>query len=163
RTAVYAREVGFMKDAPALLCAVLAVRDGDLLSKVFARVIDSPRVLRSFVQILRSGAAGRKSFGTRPRRLVRNWLEERSDDALFDASVGTTPSIADIVRMVHPKPRTESRRALYGYLLGRPHDLSVLSDRVRAFEAFKADHSAQAPDVPFQMLTALDLTPQHWA
>src|SRR4030095_4569644 len=33
----------------------------------------------------------------------------------------------------------------------------------RAFEAFKRDARAPVPDVPFQMLTALELTPQHWA
>src|SRR5262245_49446905 len=54
RTAIHAREVGLMKDLPALLCAVLAVKDGDLLPRVFSRVIDTPRMLRTFVQIVRS-------------------------------------------------------------------------------------------------------------
>ena len=40
RVAVYARERGAMKDMPALLCAVLATRDGELLERVFPRVID---------------------------------------------------------------------------------------------------------------------------
>jgi 60 kDa SS-A/Ro ribonucleoprotein len=162
RTAVHAREVGFMKDLPALLCAVLAVRDGDLLPVVFRRVIDSPRMLRNFVQIVRSGAVGRKSLGTRPRRLVREWLRERSDEAIFAASVGTRPSLTDIVRMVHPKPASPSREALYGYLLGRGHDTSALPDVVRRYEAFKADDTRETPDVPFAMLTSLDLTEQHW-
>src|SRR5215813_7708905 len=35
RTAVYARERGFMKDMPALLCAVLSVRDVKTLARVF--------------------------------------------------------------------------------------------------------------------------------
>lgn len=67
RTAVYARESGHMKDMPALLAAILAVRDLELLAQVFPRVIDSGKMLRNFVQILRSGAVGRKSLGTRPR------------------------------------------------------------------------------------------------
>ncbi len=162
RTAVHAREVGAMKDLPAVLCAVLAVRDGDLLPKVFHRVIDSPRMLRNFVQIVRSGAAGRKSLGTRPQRLVRGWLRDRSDDALFGASIGTRPSIADIVRMVHPKPISPSREALYGYLLGRKHNTEALPELVRRYEAFKADQTQEVPDVPFQMLTSLDLTTEHW-
>lgn len=38
RTAIYAREAGHMKDMPALLAAVLAVRDVDMLAQVFGRV-----------------------------------------------------------------------------------------------------------------------------
>ena len=83
RTAIYAREQGAMKDLPALLCAVLAVRGPHLLDEVFDRVIDSAKMLRNFVQILRSGAVGRKSLGSQPKRLVRKWLASRSDDQLF--------------------------------------------------------------------------------
>jgi 60 kDa SS-A/Ro ribonucleoprotein len=162
KTAVHAREVGLMKDLPALLCAVLAAREGGLLTKIFPRVIDTPRMLRSFVQIVRSGAVGRKSLGTCPRRLIRHWLEARSDEAIFAASVGTQPSMTDIVRMVHPKPGSPSRAALYGYLLGRPHAADLLPALVRQFEAFKVDLSREVPDVPFQMLTSLDLTADHW-
>lgn len=162
KVAVHAREVGHMKDLPALLCAVLAARDGDLLPSVFARVIDSPRMLRNFVQIVRSGTVGRKSLGTRPRRLVRNWLRDRSDEAVFAASAGTRPSIVDVVRMVHPKPASPTRAALYGYLLGAAHDTAALPAVVRAYEAFKADRTCEMPDVPFQMLTSLDLTEAHW-
>src|SRR5262245_10050282 len=39
RTAIYAHETGFMKDMPALLCAVLSVRNPQLLAVVFDRVI----------------------------------------------------------------------------------------------------------------------------
>src|SRR5580765_5818327 len=38
QTAVYCRQRGFMKDMPALLCAVLAQRDTALLERVFGRV-----------------------------------------------------------------------------------------------------------------------------
>src|SRR5262249_36248291 len=61
RTAVYARECGFMKDIPALLCAVLSVKDRALFEEIFPRVIDNGKMLRNFVQIMRSGATGRKS------------------------------------------------------------------------------------------------------
>src|SRR4051794_35209046 len=40
KTAVYARERGFMKDLPALLCAVLSVEDAALCEQIFDRVID---------------------------------------------------------------------------------------------------------------------------
>ena len=160
RVAVAAREQGYMKDMPALLAAHLATRDTALLERIFPRVIDSGRMLRTFVQILRSGAVGRKSLGSAPKRMVRDWLAGRSDAALFRASVGTTPSLADLVKMVHPRPTTDARRALYGYLLGRDHDAEALPEIVQAYEATKADPARAAadgaiPDVPFQMLASL--------
>ena len=163
RTAVYCRERGLMKDAPALLVAALSARDRALFTKVFPRVIDNGRMLRTFVQIVRSGVAGRKSLGTAPKRMVREWLEARDDAAVFKASVGQSPSVADIVRMVHPKPRTPEREALYGYLVGREHDRAMLPVLVRQFEAFKAGETREVPDVPFQMLTALPLGAAEWA
>src|SRR5689334_11090756 len=69
KTAVFCRERGFMKDMPALLCAVLSVKDRELLNTVFPRVIDNAKMLRNFVQIMRSGAVGRKSLGSAPRRV----------------------------------------------------------------------------------------------
>ena len=60
---------------------MLSVRSPGLMAEVFDRVIDSPKMLRNFVQIMRSGVVGRKSLGTLPKRLVRRWLEARTDDA----------------------------------------------------------------------------------
>ncbi|MDT5272569.1 MAG: 60 kDa SS-A/Ro ribonucleoprotein [Acidobacteriota bacterium] len=162
KTAVYARERGLMKDMPALLLAVLAAKDVRLLAAVFPRVVDNGKMLRNFVQIVRSGAAGRKSFGSAPKRLVRAWLEARTPAAVFRASVGQAPSFSDIVKMVHPKPRDAEREALYGYLVGREFDAAQLPALVREFEAFKAGERAVVPDVPFQMLTALDLGTHEW-
>jgi 60 kDa SS-A/Ro ribonucleoprotein len=162
KTAVYCRERGFMKDMPALLLAVLSRRAPVLMDRVFERVVDSPRMLRTFVQIVRSGATGRKSLGSAPKRCVRRWLDQRTDAAIFAASVGNQPSIVDVVRMVHPKPATPVREALYGYLLGRTIATESLPSIVRAFEAFKAGDRASVPDVPFQMLTSLDLDTNAW-
>jgi 60 kDa SS-A/Ro ribonucleoprotein len=162
KTAVYARRRGFMKDMPALLLAVLAAKDVRLLAAVFPHVVDNGKMLRNFVQIVRSGAAGRKSLGTAPKRLVREWLEARGAEAVFRASVGQAPSFADIVKLVHPKPRDPEREALYGYLVGREFDAGKLPALVREFEAFKAGDRANVPDVPFQMLTALDLGKPEW-
>jgi 60 kDa SS-A/Ro ribonucleoprotein len=163
KTAVFARERGFMKDMPALLLAVLSRRDPKLMDRVFDRVIDSPRMLRNFVQIVRSGTTGRKSLGTAPKRCVRRWLDQRTDAALFAASVGNAPSLVDIMKMVHPKPRTPEREALYRYLLGRDATPELLPERVRHFEAFKAGDRSNVPDVPFQMLTAAGLSRREWA
>ena len=162
KTAVYSRERGFMKDMPALLVAVLSRRAPALMERIFDRVVDSPRMLRTFVQIVRSGATGRKSLGSAPKRCVRRWLDQRTDAAIFAASVGNQPSLVDVVRMVHPKPATPLREALYAYLLGRPIASERLPTIVREFEAYKAGDRMNVPDVPFQMLTSLDLDTNAW-
>ena len=167
KTAIYAREKGFMKDLPALLCAVLSVRSPERLETIFNRVIDSPKMLRNFVQIMRSGVVGRKSLGSMPKRLIHNWLAARSDVQLFVGSVGNDPSLADIIKMVHPKPVEPSREALFGYLIGREHKAEMLPELVRQYEKFKhvigtGNHPKEVPDVPFQMLTALNLGREEW-
>jgi 60 kDa SS-A/Ro ribonucleoprotein len=161
QTAVFSREQGSMKDMPALLCAVLAVRDGALLSAVFPRVIDSGKMLRNFVHIVRSGQVGRRSLGTLPRRLVREWLAARTEQQLFDASVGATPSLADVVKMVHPKPATPRRANFYAYLLGKPFAIADLPDEAARFELWKLGDAA-LPDISFQFLSALPLDPSQW-
>ncbi|MEQ1713339.1 MAG: RNA-binding protein, partial [Hyphomicrobium sp.] len=113
--------------------------------------------------IMRSGAVGRKSLGSRPKAMVEAWLAAASDREILRASVGQSPSLADVIRMVHPRPASAERRALYAYLIGRPYDVAMLPEAVRSFEAFKRDATLPVPDVPFQMLTALELTPEHWA
>ena len=163
KTAVYGRRQAFMKDLPALLVAVLSVRSPELLVRVFPRVIDNGRMLRNFVQIMRSGVVGRRSLGSLPKRLVREWLESRSDDDLFRASVGSSPSLADIIKMVHPKPQSESRRALYGYLIGRQVAPSTLPELVQRYEKLKANPKGMPlPDVPFQMIAGLDIGTKQW-
>jgi len=163
KTAVYARRAGHMKDMPALLASTLAMRDVSLLAKVFDRVVDNGKMLRNFVQMLRSGAVGRKSLGTRPKKLVQQWLLEASEAQLLNASVGNTPSLADVVKMVHPKPAEAWRAAWFAWLIDRPYALEALPPVTQAFERFKRDRSLEVPDVPFQMLTALELDAQAWA
>lgn len=162
KTALYARREGYLKDMPALLCAILSQKDPVLLSKVFPLICDNGRMLRTFVQIMRSGSSGRKSLGSRPKKLIRQWFDERTDTALFMASVGNAPSLADVIKMVHPVPATKAREALYGYLIGRAYDKSLLPQNVQNFENYKAGETALIPDVPFQMLTALPLAQKEW-
>lgn len=163
RVAVYSRVQSYMKDMPALLCAWLSTKDARLHEAVFARVIDSTKMLRTYVQILRSGVVGRKSLGTAPKRLVREWLARRDEGALFAGSVGQRPSLQDVLQMVHPKPGSARREAFYGYLLGRAHDGALLPEVVTQFERFKAGETLQVPDLPFTMLSALPLSAQDWA
>lgn len=162
KTAVYARETGYMKDMPALLLAVLTVRDVALLKRVFPRVVNNAKMLRNYVQIMRSGVVGRSSFGTAPKKLIQSWFEQRTDTQIFTSSVGQSPSLADIIKMVRPKPNDATREALYGYLIGRDVNVELLPEIVKQFEQFKKGVSSTIPDVPFEMLTALDLGTAEW-
>lgn len=181
KTAVYAREKGFMKDMPSFLTTFLATKDGDLLKKVFPRVIDNPKMIRNFVQMIRSGTVGRKSFGSGPKKLLSNALNTMSDDELFRADVGNAPTLQDIIKMIRPRPANKQRAALYGYLIEKKEGrfgeekFSVaenLTQLVREYEEFKkailsattdAEKNKLAPpNVPFLMLTALPLTKEHW-
>lgn len=162
KLAVYARKNGFMKDSPALLAAIVSSKAPELLPKIFSRVIDDPKMLRNFVQIVRSGVTGRKSLGTAPKRLIKNYLDAMTDDQLFKANVGNDPSLQDIIKLTHPRPQTPARAALYSYLLDKEYKFSDLPALVKNFENFKKGETLEIPDVPFQMLTALPLSDANW-
>lgn len=183
RTALYARESGAMKDMPALLCVLLSKRSPALLQAIFHRVIDNGKMIRNFVQMMRSGALGRKSLGTRSKRLVQEWFARRSDRDLFFAMVGDRPSIADLIRLAHPKPATPSRAALHRWFLGYDDVKTAdLPPCVRDYDAWKSmrldaialglqsdrELSAQAdcgcdlPDAPFLTLTGFPLSRREW-
>lgn len=171
RSAIYAREKGLMKDMPALLLAILAAQGSDLLPVAFGRVVDNGRMLRNFVQILRSGAVGRRSLGTRPKKLVQRWLNEASVRQLLHAAIGNAPSLADVVKMVHPKPAEPWREALFAWLIGKPFDRAQLPAEVRDLLDWRAvaegvsdlAHGVDVPDVPFLMLTDRPLVTAQWA
>jgi 60 kDa SS-A/Ro ribonucleoprotein len=163
QTALYARERGYMKDMPALLCAILSVKSMDYLKKIFPKVINNGKMLRNFVQIVRSDTVGRKSLGSAPQRLVRQWFANRSDEAIFRASIGNDPSLADVIKMVRPKADNAARNALYAYLLGKAdYDSTELCDLVKLYELYKQDKEGNVPDVPFQMLDSLGIGEKEW-
>ncbi len=163
KTAIYAREKGHMKDMPAVLLAVLARRDPVLFRKAFGRVVTNGKMLRNFVQVIRSGQTGRKSLGSAPKTMVQNWLNSASDWALINANIGNDPSLADVIKMVHPKPQSKEREALFAWIVGRPCDVSALPEALQDWLAFKKTGKGQVPDVPFQMLTQLELSSAHWS
>ena len=169
--AIYGRH-GHMKDLPALLVAHLAARgETDALYRAFPRVIDNGRQIRSFVQMLRSGqltsptGKPRKSIPQPARRLVEGWFAKTSPDALYRASVGDKPSLADVVNMIHPKPTTPAHAALFRHILGKPakdgDELPPLAAGMLRFRASKK--IADLPeDAPFMMSTAHVSTPEGW-
>jgi 60 kDa SS-A/Ro ribonucleoprotein len=162
QTAIYTREQGHMKDMPAVLLAILARLDPILFTAAFPRVVDNGKMLRTFVQIIRSGQTGRKSLGSAPKRMVANWLNTASDWAILNANIGTSPSLADVIKMVHPKPENANREALFAWIIGKPCDLELLPKSVQDYVRFKETGSGPTPDVPFQMLTQLPLTTRQW-
>jgi 60 kDa SS-A/Ro ribonucleoprotein len=97
--------------------------------------------------------------------LIREWFNSRDDEAIFKASIGAAPSFADIVKMIHPKPSSKSREALFGYFIGRDINADELPALVKQYENFKNGdrHTrVEMPNVPFQMLTSLDLSKAEW-
>lgn len=164
RAAIYGRRSAFMKDSPALLLAHLMTRGDrgrDAFKAAFSRVIDNPKMMRTFVQIVRSGKTGRKSFGTAPKKEIERWFADRTDEQLIRAT-GDKPSIADVVKMVHPTPANEERAVTYAWLVGKKYDLEKANPLLREFEEWKKDPSRPIPDMPFLMLTAASLTEKQW-
>jgi 60 kDa SS-A/Ro ribonucleoprotein len=119
RLAVYSRQRAFLKDMPAALLVALSLRDRALFRRVFNRVVDNGRVLRTVFQLIRSGAFGRKSLSYALQRAFQKWLNEASPTALIAASIGNDPSLRDVLRLARPTPADNARRALFGWLAGR--------------------------------------------
>lgn len=165
KLAVYSRESAYMKDMSAFLLGMLMVKDLDLFKKVFNRVVDNGKMLKNFVQVVRSGQVGRKSFGSAPKKMIRQWLENRKDHQLLDDSIGNDPSLKDVIKMVHPRPANPNREAFYAYLIDKEvSNIELLPESVRAFESFKKAPKGcrEVPKVNFQLLTAQDLSNEEW-
>lgn len=175
KVAVYSRQRGNMKDMPALLCVALASRmvpakgreesakAAAVLKAVFPQVIDNGKMLRNFVQILRSSPLGRKAMGTALKRLIATWFATRKADVIFKQSVGQKPTMGDVVALAHPKPVNAEHEALFGYFVGsKKVKVENLPPLVKAYEAWKVDTTQPTPDVPFEMLSAHQLTKAQW-
>lgn len=158
KLAVYARERAFMKDMPAALLVVLSKRDTELLHRVFDRVVDNGRVLRTMFQMVRSGQFGRTSLSSSLQRAFQRWLNEASVGKLLSASIGGRPSLRDVLRMARPTPKDNQRRALFGWLTDKetekwaPATEADLPAQVQALIAYRNAETAEA-----QSLIAGDL------
>ncbi len=100
--AVYARERAYMKDMPAALLVTLSTRDTVLMHKVFDRVADNGRVLRTVFQMTRSGQFGRKGLSSSLQRAFQRRLNDASVGKLLSSSIGNDPGLRDILRMARP-------------------------------------------------------------
>src|SRR5262249_14394724 len=143
KLALYSREKAFMKDMPAALLLVLSRRDPVLFHRVFDRVVDNGRVLRTFFQMLRSGLFGRKSLSYSLQRAFQRWLNNASVGQLLAASIGNDRSLGDVMRMARRTRADDSRRALFGWLTDRPAEKWApaspedLPEEVRTLQAYR--------------------------
>lgn len=165
KLAVHARKNGFMKDTPAYLLAWLTINGPEYFKKVFGQVIDNGKMLRNFVQIMRSGAVGRKSLGTSPKTMVKNWITTASPNALIRASVGNDPSLADVIKMVHPTPTSLDQNVMFQWILNGKvdsKDFNLLPRQVKDLIAFRKGEIDTIPQVPFELVTSSDLSAENW-
>ena len=112
--------------AGAAVARPVACTSRDCSSRVFARVSTTARCSATSCRSCARAPSGRKSLGTRPKRLVRRGSSSATDEAFFEARSATTPSLADIVKMVHPKPRSARARGALRVPDRPPHDAEAL-------------------------------------
>lgn len=123
--ALYARQKCAMKDMPAALLVWIYCTETDTnyFEQIFNDICDTGRMLRNFVQILRSGVFGKRSLGSRAKRAVQQWLLNRPFKRLVTSdNIGSNPSIGDIVKLSHVKPISEEQEAVFAYLRGHEID-----------------------------------------
>lgn len=176
KLAIYGRRQAFMKDTPAFLLAWLSKHDKELFEVCFPHVVNDGKMLKNFVQIIRSGVVGKKSLGSQAKRLVANWLVTADASRILSASIGSAPSLADVIRLSHPRPADVTQAAMLGWVLGRAEvDEAHLPQEVRELVEYRRARSLNAgasrsvmgdlplPKVPFMLLTSLDLDVHGWA
>lgn len=183
KLALYAREKAFMKDMPAALLVELSVRDAALMHKVFDRVVDNGRVLRTMFQMIRSGQfknkAGKARIGlsSSVQRAFQRWLNSASAGKLLNASIGSDPSLRDILRMARPTPKDNARRALFGWLTDKevekwaPATKADLPVEVKSLIAYRGTKKEKAQalivgkleNVRWDLLSDAAAGPKVWA
>lgn len=160
KLAVYARQKAFMKDMPVAILLALSKRDARQFRQVFDRVVDNGRTLRTLVQFVRSGQFNRKSLSYALQRAVQRWLNAASVEKLLSASIGSDPSLRDVLRLARPTPPDNARRALFGWLTDKPIEKwtpateADLPEEVLALAAFRKAESAEAQLLIFGNLHA---------
>ncbi len=183
KLALYAREKAFMKDMPAALLVALSVRDTELMHRVFDRVVDNGRVLRTVFQMIRSGqfknkaGKGRVGLSSSVQRAFQRWLNTASVGKLLSASIGNDPSLRDILRMARPTPKDNARRAMFGWLTDKsiekwaPATETDLPVEVQSLIAYRNSESEEAQaliaggldNVRWDLLSDAAKGPKVWA
>ncbi len=172
-----------MKDMPAALLVALSVRDTELMHRVFDRVVDNGRVLRTVFQMIRSGqfknkaGDGRVGLSSSVQRAFQRWLNTASVGKLLSASIGNDPSLRDILRMARPTPKDNARRAMFGWLTDKavdkwaPATEADLPVEVQSLIAYRNSESEEAQaliaggldNVRWDLLSDAAKGPKVWA
>ncbi len=149
KLAVYARYHGKMKDAPLLaIMSLVGRRDAKpgYFEAVFPIVADTPVQFRHAAQIVRSGVLGRRSFGSRLKRIFQKRLFDFGLGYLTRRGLtGKSPSLSDVIAMIRPDPKSqgehaEAWRQFFRYVRGHSDfNLDLLPTELQAYEAFKKD------------------------
>lgn len=165
KLAIYARKHGFMKDTPAFLTAWLSKNGPEYLDTVFNSVINNGKMLRNLVQIIRSGKVGRKSFGSHLKRLIQNWIIESDQSKIISGCIGKKPSMADILKMIHPRPKSLEQNSLFKWILGVDmvsEEVEKLPQEIINLIRFRLNENTEIPNVPFELLTSQELSEENW-
>lgn len=160
KCAIYSRETAGMKDMPAYMLNIVYDRDRKLFEKIFNRVIDSGRMLRTFVSVARSPFFKRNISARAMRRVFQNWFDSKNSGWLFANSLGNDPSFADIIKMTHVKGK--ENQDLFSYILDKPYNIEKLPAKLRSYLSWKDDRSLPVPDVNFRLLDNVQLTTSEW-
>lgn len=178
KTAVYAREVGHMKDMPAFLVAYLfvlskgshkvSIKVREFAKLAFRKVINNGRMVRNFVMFMRSGAFNKPggelnvSLGSSASKEVCAWLNSASDKAIINGSVGNDPSLADVIKLARPKGRDAVRNALFAWVLGKEGKEKDYPALLRQLLAFRKGDSTEAPEVDFRLIVDGQVSKETW-
>lgn len=138
--AVSARQEGYMRTLPIVALAVLSgLPDKRAFQKAVSGVLLVPRDVAQFIEICKSGAIpGAQSFGGCRVRPVRQFLEALSEYHAVKGTGVSAVSLADAVRLAHPRPGDARMRELLGWLSGHVDGKRVqLNGKLVALEALK--------------------------
>jgi len=143
KLAVYSRQHAFMKDMPVALLAILSTRNPTLTRRIFPQVVNNPRMVRTFFQLIRSGQFGRRGFGSALRNCLQRWFLDTPAVALINGTIGNKPSLRDVLRMVRPDPGDQSDRdQLFCWIAGREGDTHAVKE-LWALQQFRTTKSPE--------------------
>lgn len=160
KLALFAREYGQMKDMPIFITAYLTTTNYQNITSLFETVVNDFKSLSKYVHYMRNGDV-RKSLGTKAKRLVSNFLRNKSDKELFYGSFGMTPALKDIIKLIHLKPRDEQQNNLFKYFISGEQNDS-LPKYIKEYNSFLKDNSLPLPNAPLSALISHCNTTARW-
>lgn len=132
---IFARNRGLMRLQPIFGLAKLSSVSTELFARIFDNVVLIPSDLQDFMVILEG--QGRGQGGRAVKRQVARFLNNVSEYwAIKYNGRGRGYSLGDIVKTVHPKPISDTQKAIFAYLVGKEYDKTQVP-QISAYEALK--------------------------